>query len=146
VVDLPEDAGTLRVIAGEYASRKGLARTFSPMEVWDVRLRQDRSTRFSFPEGRTLALVVLSGSLQINGEDIVREAQFAVMDPKAGEVLVEANNDVTLLVLSGEPLNEPVVGHGPFVMNSEAEIAEAIDDFNSGRFGRIAAPEASATS
>jgi redox-sensitive bicupin YhaK (pirin superfamily) len=141
VVDLPEDAGTLRVIAGEYAGRKGPARTFSAMEVWDVRLRQGRGTRFSFPEGRTAALVVLSGTLQINGEDIVREAQFAVMDPKAGEVLVEANNDVTLLVLCGEPLNEPVVGHGPFVMNSEAEIADAIDDFNSGRFGQIAAPE-----
>jgi len=135
VVELPEAAGTLRVIAGDYAGHKGPAHTFTPIEVWDVRLHQGRSTRFRFPEGHTLALVVLAGTVQINGAEIMREGQFAVMDRKAGEVLVEANHEVTLLVLSGEPLGEPIVGYGPFVMNTEAEIRAAIEDFNSGRFG-----------
>jgi len=137
VVALPETAGRLRVIAGEYAGRKGPARTFTPMDVWDVRLRQGGAARFGFAAGRSLALVVLGGTMQINGAEVVREGQFAVMDQKAGDVLVEANNEVTLLVLSGQPLHEPVVGYGPFVMNSEAEIRQAIEDFNAGRFGRI---------
>ena len=73
-----------------------------------------------------------------NGGEIVREAQLVILDRDAGEVVLEANSDAALPVLSGEPLNEPIVGSGPFVMNSEAQIAEAIEDFNSGRFGRIA--------
>jgi redox-sensitive bicupin YhaK (pirin superfamily) len=82
--------------------------------------------------------VVLHGALQVNGSEIVREAQLVVLDRDAGEVMLEANSDAALLVLSGEPIDEPIVGYGPFVMNSEAQIAEAFEDFNSGRFGRIA--------
>ncbi len=81
--------------------------------------------------------MVLRGTVQVNGGEIVREAQLVILDRDAGEVMLEANSDASLLVLSGEPLNEPIVGYGPFVMNSEAQIAEAIEDFNSGRFGRI---------
>ena len=138
VVDLPEGAGSLRVIAGEYGGRMGPAHTFSPMDVWDLRLQQGRSTSLAFKAGRTAALVVLRGTVQVNGSEIVREAQLVMLDRDAGEVVLEASSDATLLVLSGEPLNEPIVGYGPFVMNSEAQIAEALDDFNSGRFGRIA--------
>ena len=136
-VALPDGAGSVRVIAGEYAGRRGPARTFSPMDVWDIRLTQGKSARFSLPEGRTLALVVLRGTVQVNGSEIVRDSQLVVMEREHADVLLEANNDATLLLLSGEPLNEPVVGYGPFVMNSETEISEAIDDFNAGRFGRI---------
>ena len=92
----------------------------------------------AFNAGRTAALVVLRGTVQVNGSEVVREAQLVMLDRDAGEVVLEASSDATLLVLSGEPLNEPIVGYGPFVMNSEAQIAEALDDFNSGRFGRIA--------
>ena len=138
VVDLPEGAGKLRVIAGEYGGRAGQAQTFSPMDVWDLRLQQGRSTRLAFEAERTAALVVLRGTVQVNGSDIVREAHLVMLDRDAGEVALEANSDAALLVLSGEPLNEPIVGYGPFVMNSEAQIAEALKDFNSGRFGRIA--------
>lgn len=137
-ISLPDDAGSVRVIAGEYANRRGAARTFSPVDVWDVRLNSGRTARFEFNQGRTVALVVLRGSVQINGNDIVREAQLVVLDREAGEISLEAGSaDVTLLVLSGEPLNEPVVGYGPFVMNSKEEIMQAINDFNSGRFGQI---------
>lgn len=136
-VELPDDAGIARVIAGEYNGRRGPARTFSTMDVWDVRLRADRTARFRFEAGRTLVAVVLHGAVQINGTDTLRAAQMAVFDREAGEIVVNAQGDATLVVLSGEPLNEPIVGYGPFVMNSEREIVQAIEDFNSGRFGRI---------
>ena len=137
VVDLPEGAGSLRVIAGEYGGHTGPAHTFSPMDVWDLRLQQGCSTSLAFKAERTAALVVLRGTVLVNGSEIVREAQLVMLDRDAGEVVLEANSDAALLVLSGEPLNEPIVGYGPFVMNSEAQIAEAFEDFNSGRFGRI---------
>jgi redox-sensitive bicupin YhaK (pirin superfamily) len=144
VVDLPEGAGSLRVIAGDFSGRTGPAHTFSPIDVWDLRLQQGRSTSVAFKAGHTAALVVLRGTLQVNGSEIVREAQLVMLDRDAGEVMLEANSDAVLLVLSGEPLNEPIVGHGPFVMNSKAQIAEAIKDFNSGRFGRIPPPSPAA--
>jgi quercetin 2,3-dioxygenase len=137
VAQLPHGAGSLRVIAGEFEGRKGPALTFSPIDVWDVSLRQGASTSFSFPANRTVALVILRGTVQVNGDAVAREGQFVVMDREAGQVSLEANNDSTFLVLSGEPLNEPIVGLGPFVMNTKEEIEVAIKDFNSGRFGRI---------
>jgi hypothetical protein len=137
VVDLPEGAGTLRVIAGAYGGHTGPAHTFSPMDVCDVRLRQDRSTSLVFEAGRTAALVVLRGTVQVNGIEIVREAQLAMLDRDAGEVVLEAKSDAVLLVLSGEPLNEPIVGYGPFVMNTQEEIDQAIGDFESGKFGHM---------
>jgi len=136
-VDLPDDAGTARIIAGEYGGRKGPARTFSPMQVWDMRLRQGKQTEFDLPEGWTAAVVVLHGTVLVNGVEIVREAQFVSLDRAGRGVSLEANNPVTLLVLSGEPIDEPVVGHGPFVMNTPEQINEAIQDFTSGRFGRM---------
>ena len=76
--------------------------------------------------------------VQVNGSEIIREAQWVLLDREAGDVVLEANGDAAVLVLSGEPLSDPIVGYGPFVMNSEAQIAEAFEDFNAGRFGRIA--------
>jgi redox-sensitive bicupin YhaK (pirin superfamily) len=108
------------------------------MDLWDLRLQQDRSVSLPFKAGRTAALVILRGALQVNGSEIAREAQVVQLDREAGVVLLEANSDAAVLVLSGEPLNDPIVGYGPFVMNSEAQIAEAIEDFKAGRFGRIA--------
>jgi len=141
VVDLPEDAGSLRVIAGEYGGRTGTAHTFSPMDVWDLCQQQGRSTSLAFKDGRTAALVVLHGAVQVNGSEIVREAQLVVLDRDAGEVVLEANSDAALLVLSGEPLNEPIVGYGPFVMNTQEEIGQAIADFESGKFSHISDPQ-----
>ncbi|MGH8444147.1 MAG: pirin family protein [Solimonas sp.] len=137
-VPLADGAGSLRVIAGEYGGARGPAHTYSRVNVWDLSLQQGRSARLAFGAGDTVALAVLRGTLQVNDEEIVREAQLVVLDREAGELLLEANSDATVLVLSGEPLDEPVVGYGPFVMNSEAEIAEAIADFEAGRFGGIA--------
>jgi len=136
VVDLPEGAGHVRIIAGEHEGIAGPARTFTPMDVWDVRLVVDGGARFRFPEGRTVALAILKGAVRVNGGEIVREAQLVALSRKEGDVLVEADSEATVLLLSGEPLNEPIVGHGPFVMNSTRQIFEAMDDFNKGRLVR----------
>ncbi|WP_375056043.1 pirin family protein [Zobellella sp. DQSA1] len=133
-LELAEGAGRLRLIAGDFAGRQGPARTFSPMQLWDLRLHQGGYQAFSLPDGWTTALVVLNGTVQVNGDVLTREAQLVLFEPKGEQITIEANSEATLLLLSGAPLNEPVVGYGPFVMNSEAEIRQAIDDVNSGRF------------
>ncbi len=135
-VQLPDEAGSVRVIAGEHAGRRGAARTFTPVDVWDVRLRAGKKAQFMLPEGHTAAVVVLHGTVQVNGEAIARAAQMVTFDRSGSEVTIEANNDAKLLLLGGQPIDEPIVGYGPFVMNSEAQIRQAVEDFNNGRFGR----------
>jgi hypothetical protein len=137
-VALPGGAGRVRVIAGALAQTPGPASTFTPMDVWDMRLVGGHSAAFSATEGHTLALVVLHGSVKVNGA-AAGEGQLVHMDRAGSEVHIEALADATLVWLAGQPIPEPIVGYGPFVMNSENEIRQAIDDFNSGRFGRIAA-------
>jgi redox-sensitive bicupin YhaK (pirin superfamily) len=135
-VPLPGDAGTVRVIAGEFDGHRGPAETFTPIDVWDLRLKQGHEADFSFAEGRTLAVAVLRGNVTINGAAL-HEAQFALLDREGDDVSIDASNDATLLVLSGEPIDEPIAGQGPFVMNTQAEIRQAMHDYNTGRFGRI---------
>lgn len=137
-IELPEGAGRVRVIAGRFDNHAGPARTHTPMDVWDIRLRQGHHAELPVADGRTLALVVLKGTVRINGGQPVGEAQLVTFDRSGEDVFVDADSDATLLLLSGEPIDEPVVGYGPFVMNSQAEIAQAVNDFNSGRFGQIA--------
>ncbi|WP_295953769.1 pirin family protein [Rhodoferax sp.] len=136
-VALPDGAGSVRVIAGAFDGHHGPAHTFTPIDVWDVRLNQGATSRFSVPAGRTLALVVLHGTVLVNGSEVVREAQLVQFDRDGSDVQIEANTDATVLLLSGEPIDEPIVGHGPFVMNSQAEIVQAISDFQAGRFGQM---------
>jgi len=138
-VALPNGAGTLRVIAGAYGGKRGPAHTFTPMDVWDVRLKQASAASFTLPEGRTVAVVVLKGSVQVNGDTSAREAQFVLLDRKGGEIKLEASSDASLLILSGDPIDEPVVMHGPFVMNTTDQIRQAMVDFQSGKFGDIPA-------
>ena len=136
-VALPAEAGTLRVIAGDYAGHPGPARTFSPMNVWDIRMTAGKRVELPQPEGWSTLIVVLDGTVQINGEAVLRAAQLATLSTAGSGVMVEANSNAKLLLLAGEPIDEPVVGHGPFVMNSQQEIIQAIADFNSGKFGQI---------
>ncbi|MDY7545921.1 pirin family protein [Glaciimonas sp. CA11.2] len=138
VVSLADDAGTMRVIAGEFNGAQGPAHTFTPINVWDVRLRQNSSTTLPIPTGHVAAVVVLHGTILVNGAEVAREAQVVLLDRDGDSVLLEANSDATLLLLSGAPLDEPVFAHGPFVMNTREEIVTAMQDFNSGRFGEIA--------
>ena len=137
-VELPGGAGLARVIAGELLNAKGPARTLTPINVWDVRLNRDADLTLNLPEGQTAMLVVLGGHITINGSEQAGEAEMVLLSREGGGVESQADGDATILVLTGEPIDEPIVGYGPFVMNSEAEIRQAIDDFNSGKFARAA--------
>lgn len=136
-VALPGRAGELRVIAGEYRGHAGPAHTFTPINVWDLRLKPGAETSLRVPEGHTTLLVVLEGTLQVNGDALVRDEDVVAFERQGDELHLEANNDARLLLLGGAPIDEPVVGHGPFVMNSEAEIHQAFADFQAGKFGRL---------
>ena len=119
--------------------RKGPARTFTPINIWDVRLNRGKTATLDVPEGHTLSVLVLSGTVEVNGEEIAREAQTVLFGRDGGGVSIEANGDAKLLVLTGEPIDEPVVAHGPFVMNTVEEIKQAMLDFEDGKFGAIRA-------
>lgn len=138
VVDLPDGAGKGRVIAGELLNTKGPARTFTPINVWDLRLTRDADLTLDLPEGHTAMLVVLTGHVTVNGGQEAGEAEVILLSREGHDVSIHANGDAMVLVLTGEPIDEPIVGYGPFVMNSEDEIRQAIDDFNSGRFTQAA--------
>jgi redox-sensitive bicupin YhaK (pirin superfamily) len=135
---LPGDAGTVRVIAGEYGGHKGPARTFTPMNVWDVRLKAGKAADLAQPDGWTVQIVVLAGVVHVNGDTVLRAAQMATLGTAGRGVTLESRDDAKVLLLAGEPIDEPVVGYGPFVMNTKEEIVQAVEDFNSGKFGAIA--------
>ncbi|MGD9802003.1 MAG: pirin family protein [Hyphomicrobiaceae bacterium] len=136
-VELPHSAGTLRVIAGRFQEAKGPARTFTPINIWDVRLGRDKTVTLDAPEGHTLSVLVFSGTVEIDGNEIARAGETVVLGREGGAITIEANGDAKLLVLTGEPIDEPVVAHGPFVMNTVGEIKQAMLDFQSGKFGKI---------
>lgn len=137
-VSLPEEAGYLRVIAGRYEETIGPAQTFSPINVWDLRLNAGASTSLTVPDGWNAGVVVLRGTVQVNGEEVARDAELVILNRGGTEVLLEASSDAVVLLLSGQPIAEPIVGYGPFVMNTDAEIRHAVDDLQSGNFGKIA--------
>ncbi|MCA0241312.1 MAG: pirin family protein [Proteobacteria bacterium] len=132
-----QPAGSLRVIAGQALGRRGPARTFTPVDVWDLRLAPGRSVELDLPEGRNVSVVLLRGAVRVNGTALEREATLALLDRGGQRVRLEASDHATVLLLSGEPIEEPLVGHGPFVMNSREQIEQAYADFRDGRFGRM---------
>ena len=136
-IELKDDAGRLRLIAGTFEGQQGPAKTFTPIDVWDIRLNGGKSLTLDLHEGRNTALVVLHGTVQANGRERIEAGQLALFDRAGDQITLHANNDAVVLLLSGEPIDEPIVGHGPFVMNSEQEIHQAFNDFHSGRFGQM---------
>lgn len=136
-IELADGAGSLRVIAGDYAGHAGPAHTFSPLDVWDLRLQPGRPLELAVKAGRNTALVVLRGNVRLGGGETLREGQLALFDRRGDSLQLEAESDALVLLLSGEPLDEPIVGYGPFVMNSESEIQQAIADVQNGRFGQM---------
>ncbi|BBO59717.1 pirin family protein [Mycoavidus sp. B2-EB] len=133
-VPLPEGAGSVRVIAGDYSGHAGPARTFSPMNVWDIRLSAGSAVGLPAAEGWNTAIVVLHGAVQVDRQTSAREVQMVLLEREGDSFMLEAKSDAVVLLLSGEPIDEPIVGHGPFVMNTREEIAQALNDFNRGRF------------
>jgi len=138
VVALPGGGATARVIAGELDGHQGPARTFTPIDVWDLRLQAGAHAALPVADGRTAAVVVLRGAVRVNGDTLLRDAQMALLEREGSGLTLDADSDAVVLLLSGEPIDEPIVGHGPFVMNTREEIVQAVRDFNGGRFGQIA--------
>lgn len=136
-IALKDNAGSLRLIAGEFEGHTGPSRTFTPIDVWDLHLNAGRLLTLDLHEGRNSALVVLKGSVRVNAGESASVGQLVLFERAGRAVSLEAGEDAVVLLLSGEPIDEPIVGHGPFVMNSEEEIHQAFVDFQSGRFGRM---------
>lgn len=136
--ELDNKAGFIEVIAGEYQGTKGSASTFSPMQVMNVHLNKDGQADFDLPANYNTALLVVAGSIQVNDIEQVPTDHFAYFSNTGSQFRLKATEDAIVLLLSGEPLAEPIVSHGPFVMNSHAEIMQAVDDYNNGSFGNLA--------
>lgn len=132
---LPNNGGVIEVIAGQYKDVKGSASTFTPMHIYNARLNSGAKADFLLPTDYNTALLVIEGNVRVNGTETVPTNNFVLFENVEGDVTVEAIDDAIVLVLSGEPINEPIAAHGPFVMNTREEISQAIQDFNMGKFG-----------
>jgi hypothetical protein len=135
--ELPGGAGRVRVIAGEFRGAKGPARTFTPVNLWDVRLKAGGEFEADLPEGQTAAFLVLAGEVAVKGSESAGEMELAVLEREGGELSLTAKTDATILFLGGEPIEEPVEGYGPFVMNTKGEIRQAIEDYQKGLMGHL---------
>ena len=136
-VTLPENAGTVEVIAGEYNGTKGKATTFSPIHMLNVKLKKDGRANFHFPAHFNTILLAVEGTVVINETDNLPTDNLALMANDGEDFSIQATTDAVVLVLSGEPLREPIAAHGPFVMNTRQELVEAFDDYNNGKFGYL---------
>jgi quercetin 2,3-dioxygenase len=135
-VTLPNAAGSVRVVAGQYMGVEGPAQTFTPINVFDAHLRDGGKLALEFPSHQNAALLIMEGTLAVNGVQAERH-DLVVFDNVGQHICVEARSAAHLLVLSGDPIDEPVVQYGPFVMNTQREIAQAFTDFQSGEFGHL---------
>lgn len=137
-VQLENNGGVIEIIAGEYRNVKGAASTFTPLHLFNAKIKQGHHVDFSFPSAFNTALLVIEGSIKVNGGDIVPTDHFVLMANDGEDFVVEASSDALVLVLSGEPINEPIASHGPFVMNTREEIVQAFEDYQNGKFGYLA--------
>ena len=137
VVRLPDGAGTLRLVAGTLAGASGPAKTFSPVTLADVHLEPGGRAALALPDGHTALLLARRGSASVGGTDL-DELHLARLARSGGPVALHAGAEgADLLLLAGAPIDEPVVGHGPFVMNTREEIVEAVEDYQAGRMGSL---------
>lgn len=136
-VELDGDAGRIRVIAGQCHGVTGPAKTFTPVQLYDLRVNAGHRVDLALPKGHHAALFVLSGQVVVSGVQTVNEAELALLDQSGARLTIEAGKDATVLVLGGEPINEPIARYGPFVMNSQQEIVQAIQDYQAGKMGHL---------
>ena len=137
-VSLANEQGTVRVIAGEFQGAHGAALTHTWMQVWDVHLNQGADWQVQVPNGDSFIVLVLAGEVQVDDQSILRSAQTGIFSLAGEQVRLRSLSDSKLLILSGQPINEPIVGHGPFVMNTSSEIQQAIQDYRQGKMGKLA--------
>lgn len=136
VLKLDNDKGEISIIAGEVNGVKGPANTFTNINLYNINLKNYGNTTLSEPKNFNTAILILKGDAKVNEDKICKEGDFIVFDNVEGEILLESLTEEALfLVLSGEPINEPVVSHGPFVMNTLGEILDAYEDFRNNKFG-----------
>ena len=138
-IELSNSRGSIRVIAGEHEGHTGPAKTFTPMNVFDIRLKKGEELVLPVADGWNTSVVVLRGALEGGGDSgvIAKDAKMLMFSQDGQDIKIKALEDSVALLLSGEPIDEPIVGHGPFVMNTRQEIDQAISDFNRGAFGSI---------
>ncbi len=134
VVDLPDGAGHLRLISGEYGDAYGAAKTFTPVNLWDMRIKGGSKLTLPVSEGHNAMLLVLDGDVVLNGGEVLEQRQLAHFTADGEAISLDVKSDATILLMSGEPINEPVVGRGPFVMNTKDEIRIAMNDYAAGKF------------
>lgn len=135
-VSLANDAGTVRVIAGQFGDAEGPASTFSPINLWDIQLTGKAATTLTVPSGHTCVVIVQKGTVQVN-ENSLQAVELALLERSGDSVVLEAKSESRVLLMTGEPLGEPVVGQGPFVMNTREEIRAAITDYQAGKMGHL---------
>jgi redox-sensitive bicupin YhaK (pirin superfamily) len=137
VVQLPDNGGSVRVIAGNFSGTQGAARTFSPVNLWDIKLNAGKSVELTVPEGHTAMLFVRHGRIAVEGA-VIGPADLAILEQDGTRIRLQAQEATSLLLMGGEPIAEPIVASGPFVMNTEQEIRVAMMDYQSGSMGRMA--------
>ena len=131
---LPNEKGYVEIIAGEYNTVKGPASTFTSMHVYNARLKKGAEAHFSFPKNYNTGLLVIEGNIKVNGINAHAD-HFVLLKNDGEDFTIDATEDSIVLVLSGDPINEPIVAYGPFVMNTWEEIEQAVSDVNAGKFG-----------
>ncbi len=136
-VDLHANTGRLRVVAGSFRGNKGPARTFTPVELYDLELKAGGRAELRLPDGYSASVFVLHGLASVNGSRDAGEAELIVCRREGSKVAIEAREDSRLLVMSGEPVDEPIARYGPFVMNTKAELIQAVQDYQTGRMGHL---------
>lgn len=135
-VELPNNAGLIEVIAGEFENEKGTASTFIPVHLQNAKLNSGGKASFNFPANYNTAALIIEGKVKINESEISVD-HFVLFENEGEKFTIEAMENAVVLILSGEPIDEPIVSHGPFVMNSRDEIMEAFHDYNTGKFGYL---------
>jgi quercetin 2,3-dioxygenase len=136
-VDLGDGVGSIDIIAGEFEKINGPASSFTPLSLFNVKLSKGKGTSLSFKESHNTGLLVIRGNVTVNNSDKAPTNHFVLFNNKGSEFTIRADDDAEVLVLSGEPIDEPIASYGPFVMNTNDEIRQTIDDFNSGMFGYL---------
>jgi len=136
-VDLGNGIGSIDIIAGEFENNKGPASSFSPLNLFNLKLNKGKGTSLSFKESHNTGLLIIKGNVTINNSEKAPTNHFVLFDNKGSEFTIRADDDAEILILSGEPIDEPIASYGPFVMNTNDEIRQTIDDFNSGKFGYL---------
>jgi quercetin 2,3-dioxygenase len=134
---LDDKKSFIEVVAGEYKGAKGPASTFSPLNMFNAKMKKGSKTDFSFSSETNTGMLVIEGEIRVNGSQTVPEDNFILFGHEKEEIVIEALKDSVILILNGEPINEPIASYGPFVMNTQSEIKQAYEDFYAGKFGHL---------